>query len=376
MTDFRDRSKSLLEMATEASLEAIENAGAEEEDFDAIYFANMASGAFNSQTAVASAIADQLNLVPAGAHRIENGPASGGSAIRSAFMGVASGIQDLVLVVGAEKMSDVSGAIATDILASMNHPKAEYKHGVPMPGMGALFTRLYMEQYGVTEDQLAAAAVKNHTNATKNPKAQLRHKPATIQGVKDSIMIADPIRLYHTCPVTDGSAALVVCPADKAGEFTDKPIQIVGSGQATDIQALEEREDPLKLRSVEIAANEAFEMAGLKREDIDVIETHDAFITLELAEIEAAGFFQPGEAGKATLEGKTAIDGELPVNPSGGLKARGHAVGATGIAQAVEIITQLRSEAGERQVKDARTGFCCNFGGFGNNTVIHILRRM
>lgn len=376
MTDFGSRENSLTEMASEASLEAIRDAGAEDKDFDAIYFANMASGAFTSQTAVASALADRISLVPADAHRIENGPASGGSAIRSALMGIASGIQDLVLVVGSEKMSEVSGDVATDILASMNHPEAEYKHGVPMPGMGALFTRLYMENYGVTEDQLAAASAKNHFNATKNPKAQLGHKPAEPEGVKDSIMIADPIRLYHTCPVTDGSAALVLCSKDKAEELGAEPIQIAGSGQATDAQAVEEREDPLRLKSVEMAADEAFNMAGLDRDDVDVIETHDAFITLELAEIEAAGFFEPGEAGKATLEGKTKIDGELPVNPSGGLKARGHPVGATGIAQAVEIVTQLRGEAGERQVEGAETGFCCNFGGFGNNTVIHLLRRL
>ncbi|MBS3815578.1 MAG: acetyl-CoA acetyltransferase [Hadesarchaea archaeon] len=375
MTDLRERDKSLIEMASESSLQAISDAGAEDEEFDAIYFANMASGAFASQTAVASALADRISLVPAGAHRIENGPASGGSAIRSALMGIASGMQDLVLVTGSEKMSDVSGDVATDILASMNHPEAEYKHGVPMPGMGALFTRLYMEKYGVTEDHLAVASAKNHSNGTKNPKAQLRHKPAKMEGIKDSIMVADPIRLYHTCPITDGSAALVMCSKDKAEELGANYIKVVGSGQATDAQAVEEREDPLRLKSVKIAADEAFGMAELDRDDVDVIETHDAFITLELAQIEAAGFFEPGEAGEATLEGKTKIDGELPVNPSGGLKARGHPVGATGIAQAFEIVTQLREEAGERQVKGAKIGYCCNFGGFGNNTVIHLLRR-
>ncbi len=373
MTEFGRLDGNLTDIACDAALQAMHDANAEEKEFDALYFSNMASGAFNSQTAVASSIADRLSLLPADAHRIENGPASGGSGIRSALMGVASGFQDLVLVVGAEKMTDVSGDVATDILSSMNHPEAEYKHGVTMPGMGALYTRLYMKEYGVTEDEFAAAAAKNHINATKNPKAQLRHKEATIEGVKDSIMVADPIRLYHTCPVTDGAAALVLCPLDMVEEFSKKPVRILGSGQATDTMSLEERDNPLRLKSVEIASDEAFKMAGLSRKDIDIAEVHDAFITLELAELEAAGFFPAGKAGKATLEGKTKLDGEFPVNTSGGLKARGHPVGATGISQAVELVTQIRGEAGERQVKKAKNGFCCNFGGFGNNTVVHIL---
>lgn len=373
MSDFGSLEGDLTEIASDAALQAIKDADAEDENFDAVYLSNMASGAFNSQTAVASSVVDRLALLPADAHRIENGPASGGSGIRSALMGIASGLQDLVLVVGAEKMTDVGGNVATDILSSMNHPEAEYKQGVTMPGMGALYTRLYMEEYGVTEDELAAASAKNHSNATKNSKAQLKHKEATVEGVKDSIMVADPIRLYHTCPVTDGAAALVLCPVDVAESFSKKPVQIKGSGQATDTMSLEERDSPLRLKSVELASDEAFEMSGLERNDIDIAEVHDAFITLELAELEAAGFFSAGEAGKATLEGKTKIDGEFPVNTSGGLKARGHPVGATGVAQAVELVAQIRGEAGERQVKKAENGFCCNFGGFGNNTVVHVL---
>lgn len=373
MTDFKNKENGLVEMASEASLEAIRDSNTELEDFDAIYFANMASGVFNGQTGVASALADRISLLPADAHRIENGPASGGSAIRSAFMGVASGYQDLVLVTGSEKMTEVPRDTMADLLASLNHPEVEYKQGISIPGMAGMFTRLYMDQHGVTEEELAAVAVKNHSNAEKNPKAQYRGKSITVQEVKDSPMISDPLRLFHTCPVTDGAASLVLCRADAAKEYSDEPVDLVGSGQATDAQSLEEREDPLRLKSVEIAADEAFQMANLDPSDIEVVEIHDAFAVLELAELEAAGFFEPGEAGEATLDGKTSLGGELPVNPSGGLKARGHPVGATGVAQAVEVVNQLRNDSGERQVKNAERGLCCNFGGFGNNTVVHLL---
>ena len=376
MTKFaRPLPGSLMDIASEASLKAIDDAGVGDRDFDAVYFASMASGEFAHQTAAATALVDELGLIPAPAHRVENGPASGGSAIREAFLGIASGMYDLVLVTGAEKMSAVPGAVVTDVIATMAHHEAEYIHGVTFPGLAAMLTRLYMERYGLTEDQLAAVAVKNHENGSKNPYAQLSHKKATIEGVKDSVMVADPLRLYHVCPVSDGAASLVLCSAEKAGEFSGKPIKIVGIGQATDTHAVQEREDPTVLKAVQIASRQAFEMAGLEPKDIDVAELHDAFEILEIVESEDAGFFPKGEGGKAAEEGKTALDGELPINPSGGLKARGHPVGATGVAQVVELVWQLRGEAGERQVKDAKSAFALNFGGFGDNAVVTILRR-
>lgn len=375
ITNFGKLDKDLIEIATESSLRAINDSNLEKEDFDAVYFANMASGAFNNQTAVASALTDRLSLVPADAHRVENGPASGGSALRSALTAVGSGMQDLVLVTGAEKMTGVSGERASDILASMNHPKVEYKQGVTMTGMGGMYTRLYMEEFGVSGNELAAVSVKNHDNARKNPKAHFHDKRVTKGEVKNSKMIADPLRLYHISPVSDGAASLVVCPSEMAEDYVDRSVKIMGSGQATDFQSLEERKDPLLLESVGLATEEALEMAGVNREEIDVIETHDAFATLELAELEAAGFFEFGEAGKATTRGVTSLQGDLPVNPSGGLKARGHPVGATGVAQVVELFNQINGTAGKRQVENADLGFCCNFGGFGNNTVVHVLKR-
>ncbi|MEA1904633.1 MAG: thiolase domain-containing protein [Candidatus Hadarchaeota archaeon] len=375
MTKFaRPLPGSLMDIASEASLKAIDDAGVGDRDFDAVYFASMASGEFAHQTAAATALVDELGLIPAPAHRVENGPASGGSVIREAFLGIASGMYDLVLVTGAEKMSAVPGAVVTDVVATMAHHEAEYIHGVTFPGLAAMLTRLYMERYGLTEDQLAAVAVKNHENGSKNPYAQLSHKKATIEGVKDSVMVADPLRLYHVCPVSDGAASLVLCSAEKASEFSGKSIKIAGVGQATDTHAVQEREDPTVLKAVQIASRQAFEMAGLEPKDTDVAELHDAFEILEIAESEDAGFFPKGEGGKAAEEGKTALDGELPINPSGGLKAKGHPVGATGVAQVVELTWQLRGEAGERQVKAAKNAFALNFGGFGDNAVVTILR--
>ncbi len=376
MTKFaRPLPGSLMDIASKASLKAIEDAGASDQDFDAVYFASMASGEFAHQTAAATALVDELGLIPAPAHRVENGPASGGSAIREAFLGIASGMYNLVLVTGAEKMSTVPGKVVTDVISTMAHHEAEYVHGVTFPGLAAMLTRLYMVRYGLTENQLAAVAVKNHENGSKNPYAQLSHKKATIAGVKDSVMVADPLRLYHVCPVSDGAASLVLCSAEKAHEFSGKPIKIAGLGQATDTHAVQEREDPTVLKSVQNASRQAFEMAGLKPKDIDVTELHDAFAILEIVESEDAGFFPKGEGGKAAEEGKTALDGEIPINPSGGLKARGHPVGATGVAQVVELVWQLRGEAGERQVKGAKNAFALNFGGFGDNAVVTILRR-
>jgi acetyl-CoA C-acetyltransferase len=376
MTKFgRLDGKGLIDLLSEASLKAIDDADSENKDFDSVYVANFAAGELTHQTAIASALVDQLSLLPAAADRIENGPASGGSAVKNGFLAVASGVYDLVLVVGGEKMTHVDTDIITDIVATMSQPEAEYVHGVTLPSLAAMFTRLYMQRHGVTERDLALVAVKNHSNALKNPYAHLQ-KAATIEGVMNSVMVSDPLRLYHCCPISDGAAAVVLCPADQAKKYSDTPVRIAGFGQATDTHAVHEREDPTVLKAVQLASKRAFEMAKLNPGDIDVAELHDAFVILEIAESEDAGFFKKGEGAKALEEGKTALDGELPINPSGGLKARGHAIGATGVAQIVELTWQLRSEAGERQVRGAERAYCCNFGGFGNNVVAHVLEGM
>jgi len=377
MTKFgRLEGKDLMDLLAEASLKAIKDANVENKEIDAVYVGNMLSAAINHQTAIASSLVDRISIFPAAADKVENGPASGGSAVKNGFLAVASGVYDLVLVVGGEKMTSADTDVLTDYIATMTHPTAEYVHGITLPALAAMLMRIYMQRYGVTERHIAMVAVKNHKNGMKNPYAHI-HREITIEGAMQSVMISDPLRLYYTCPISDGAAAVILCPADKAEEYRDKPVKIIGVGQATDVQCVHEREDPAVLKSCRIAAEKAYKMAGITPKDIDVAEVHDAFEILELVESEDVGLFEKGKAHLAVEKGVTEIDGEMPINPSGGLKARGHPVGATGVAQIVELVWQLRGEAGERQIKkDAKRALACNFGGFGNNTVIHILEAM
>ena len=374
---------SLMDMLAYASLNALDDAGMGDQAVDAVYVANMGGGILQRQTAIASSLVDRLSLLPAAAETIENGPASGASALKNGVLAVASGYYDTVLVVGGEKMREVTGWRATDFVATMTHPLAEYIYGVTLPGMAGMFTRLYMERYGVTREHLVGVAVKNQEMGGLNPYAHVE-MAITRQGILDSPdsvvnnpPVADPLHLYDACPVSDGAAALILCPLEMAKKAKKTPVWIAGFGQATDTQTLQEREDPTDLKAVTLAAQQAYEMAKVKPGDIDLAELHDAFTILEIAESEHVGFFKKGEGGKAVAAGKTRLGGQIPINVSGGLKARGHPVGATGVAQVVDIVFQLRYEVGEaRQVKNAKTGLTVNFGGFGNNVLAFVLRRV
>lgn len=373
---------SLIEMMSEASLEAMEDAGTDE--IDAVFIANMGAGRINNQTALGSALIDYLNLFPAVGASIENGPASGATAARIGYMAITSGLHDIVMITGGEKMRVAPGPVVTDFISTMSHPEAEYIHGITFPSLGALVARLYFEKYGVTSEDLARIAIKNHSNALKNPKAHIQQK-ISMKGILTSReaklnnpIIADPLHLYDMCPVTDGAASIIICTLEKAKEITQKPlVKFAGTGQGMDTMSIHERKDPTYLKAVKEASDQAFTMAGLKREDIDFAEVHNAFEILELAQLESAGFFERGKAHHAVRKGETEITGRFPVNPSGGLKARGHPVGATGVAQLCELLWQLRGEAGERQIpNNPKHAYAVNFGGFGNNVVASILSRV
>ena len=371
---------SLVDMLATAGLRAMDDAGLGNRPVDAVYVGNMASGLFNHQVSVASALVDRLNLMPAAADRIENGPASGGSAIKNGYLAVASGYHDVVLVVGGEKMREVIGPKSTDIVASMTHPNAEYIYGVTLPAMAGMFARLYMDKYGVTRENMADVAIKNQSNGLLNPYAHIQMR-ITKEGILthpqahvNNPVVADPLHLYDCCPVSDGAAAVLLTTPEIAKKLKQPPISLAGVGQATDTHTLQEREDPTDLKAVTIAAEKAFKMAGIKPKDIDVAELHDAFTILEIAESEHVGFFKKGEGGKAVSAGETQIGGKLPINPSGGLKARGHPVGATGAAQVVELVWQLRGEAGERQVPNAKVGLAQTLG-LGGNATAAVLKR-
>ena len=381
-TQFGRAQWSLLKMMCEASHEALADAGAGDRRPDAVYVANMGAPRNNKMAGLASALVDRLNLYPAGAETIENGPASGASAVKHGLHAVASGMCDLVLVCGGERMQEVNNFEATEFVSYLSHRYAEYVYGVTLPALAGLFARLYMERHGVRPEHLAMVAIKNHANGAKNPRAHLRI-PVTMEGIltgpdahNNNPWIADPLRFFDCCPVSDGASAVLLAPAAMAKEFKPTPVRIAGMGQATDTHAVHERPDPTELTAVRLASEQALRMAGLKPKDIHVAELHDAFTILEIAESEEAGFFPKGQGHKALERGETKIGGRLPINPSGGLKARGHPVGNTGVSQIVELVRQLRGEAGDYQVpNDPRNGFAVNFGGFGNNVLATVLTR-
>ncbi len=368
--------KNLLDLLCDASLQAIENSNTNDKDFDAVYVSCMLAETLNHMTAIASAVVDRIGLIPAAADHVKNGPASGGSAIKNAFYSITSGACDMVLVVGAEKMTHITTpGLITSAVATLTHHNAERVHGVSLPSLAGMLTRTYMEKYNVPKEWITSIAVKNHKNGMNNPYAHFQ-KEITLEKALASPIIADPLRLYDICPISDGGAAMVLCSAEIAKKFCDTPILITGVGQATDTHIVYEREDLTVLKALQICSKQAYSMAKKTPEDIDVCEAHDAFTILEAIQSEDLGFFKKGEGAKAAYEGLTEIGGVIPINPSGGLKARGHPLGATGVAQVVELVWQLRGEAGKRQIEGAETGITCNFGGFGNNILSILVERM
>jgi acetyl-CoA C-acetyltransferase len=364
--------KSLRTIYVETALLALEDAGLDH--IDSMYVGSMSSGLFVGQEHLASLLSDYLGQNPVPAARVESACASGGLALRMGFIEVASGMSDFVLVSGIEKMTDVSGYEATYALGTAADQEYEGYHGITFPGLYALIARAHMEKYGTTREQLAMVAVKNHRNGSLNPLAQYPYQ-ISVESVLNSVLVADPLRVLDCSPITDGAAALVLCPADKAREMKKPVIKIIGSGQATDTIALSSRKDITWLESTFQAAKRAYDMAGKKPKDLDVIEVHDCFTIAEICVLEALGVVEKGKGGEATEQGLTSLEGKIPVNTSGGLKSKGHPVGATGIAQVIEIVKQLREEAGKRQIKGAKIGLTQNMGGSGGSSLVHIFER-
>lgn len=384
-TKFGKSNVPFIDMACDAALQAMDDAGAKtgrKNVIDQVFLGTMAAGMVQRISGLASAVVDTLNLRPAMAETIENGPASGASAVKLGVYAIASGACDCVLVVGAEGMRAVTGWEGTDFVATMLHPEAEYKYGITLPSFAGLFTRLCMDKYGVTSRDLSIVSVKNHANACLNPNAHIK-AIVKLERITDeriinatNPLVADPLRQYDMCPVSDGAAAVLLVAKDKQEElgFGDKKfVRIAGVGSATDTHVVANREVPTDLLAVRLSAQMAYKMAGVGPEDIDVAELHDAFQILEIEESEEVGLFPRGTGHLAAREGKTEIHGEMPINTSGGLKAKGHPLGATGVSQIVELVKQLRGEAGERQVPGAKTALAINFGGFVNNVVATVL---
>jgi acetyl-CoA C-acetyltransferase len=362
--------KSLRDIFVEAALLAIEDAGVER--IDSMVVGCMSSGLFAGQEHISSLLADYLGAAPIPATRVETACASGGAAFRTGFIEVASGMSDIVLVGGVEKMTDVGGDEATYALGTAADQEYEGFNGVTFPGLYAMIARRHMHDFGTTRQQLAQVAVKNHENGSQNPLAQFRMR-ITVEQVMNSVMIADPLRILDCSPITDGAATAILCPVKMATKMGKPLIKVTGSGQATDTIALHDRDDLTSQNSTIKAAEIAYKMAGKKPEDIDLAEVHDCFTIAEICITEALGFVERGRGGSFVESGATAVGGKIPVNTSGGLKSKGHPVGATGVAQIYEIVHQLRGEAGERQVENAKVGLTQNMGGSGGSAVVHIL---
>ena len=360
--------KSIKDIFVEAALMAIEDAGVKE--IDSMYVGAMSSGLFVGQEHIGAVMADYLGVAPIPATHVESACASGGVSFRQAYLEVASGASDIVLAGGVEKMTD--GADVTEALATAADQEYEVYHGVTFPGLYAMIANAHMHQYGTTRKQLASVAVKNHRNGSKNPNAQFRSE-VTLEQVLNSTRVADPLGLLDCSPVSDGGAAVIVASMDVAKKLKKKPIRIIASAQASDTIALHSRPSFTTIGSVVRAAEKAYKLAGIKPKDINFCEVHDCFTIAEIVVTEDLGFFKKGKGGEAAEKGLTAIGGKIPINTSGGLKSKGHPVGATGIAQIIELYEQLSGKAGERQVKNARIGMAQNMGGSGASCVIHIL---
>jgi len=369
--------KSFRQLIAEAGAKAIFDSGISGKEIDALFIGSMSAGRFVGQEHVGALVADCAGFshmhIPA--TRVESACASGGVALRQGYLAVASGMNDIVVVGGVEKMTDVVESEAINILAMGLDQEWEAFFGVTFPGIYAMIATKHMHDYGTTREQLAQVAVKNHANGALNPNAQFR-KAISLESVTKAPMVAYPLGMLDCSPLSDGAAAVVLCAAEKAKKYTQKPVKITGSGQASDMLPLHGRKDICTFEATVHAAKKAYNQAKVEPKDIDVAEVHDCFTIAEILAIEDLGFVKKGEGGKAIDKKITTLGGQIPVNTSGGLKAKGHPIGATGVAQIAEIVMQLRGDAAERQVKDAKIGLAHNVGASGASCAVHIMEAM
>ncbi len=366
---------SFRDLIFEAAYMALEDAKMEGKDLQAIYGGTMAPGRLVGQEHVGALIADQLGLNPIPSTRVEAACASGSVALRNAYLAIASGMHDIVAVGGVEKMTDVSTEEVSFALGGAGDQEWELFLGATFPGIYALMARRHMKEYGTTEEQMASCSVKNHKNASKNRFAQYQNE-ITIENVMNSAPVATPLKLLDCSPITDGAASVILCAADKAKKFTDTPVEIIASAQASDALALSNRASLTELAATKNAAKTAFHQAKLTHKDVQIAEVHDCFSIAEIMAIEDLGFCKKGEGGKFSADGNTALNSKISINTSGGLKGCGHPVGATGVKQAVEIYWQMQGRAEGRQVQNAEIGLTHNVGGSGATAVVHLYKRM
>ena len=362
--------RSARELAASTILEAMEQAGIQKAD--AIYVGNALSGELTGQENVAALVADFAGLTGTEAIRVEAAGASGGAAVRLGYLAVASGVQDTAIVTGVEKMSDLTGPSVEEALATSTDEEYEAIHGLSLVALNALVMRRYMHQFDVERRDFAQFSVNAHRNAANNPYAMFR-RPITVEQFEKSRLVADPIGLLDSAGDGDGAATIILCSEEDAGGRANSSVEIIGSALATDAVALHDRSNPLFLRAVYDSAQKAYEQAGVGPEQIDIFELHDASAILAALSLEASGFASEGQGVRLAMQGEIALEGSIPICTMGGLKGRGYPVGAAGVYQVVELVQQLRGEAGANQV-DARLGMAQSIGGTGATAVTHILK--
>ncbi|MFX0167991.1 MAG: thiolase domain-containing protein [Candidatus Hodarchaeota archaeon] len=364
----------LRELFAKAAHEALEEAGLAPKDVDAAFIGNLSADQFNRQTHIAPLMADFAGMKGIPVTKCEAACASSATALRAAILAIESGHHEVVMAAGVEKMTDLPTPGVIETLAMAADQVFEAQPGITFPGIFAVLAVAHMAKYGTTKEQLAAVAVKNHANAVHNPLAQYQ-KEITMEKALSSRMVAWPLGLFDCSPITDGAAAVILTRTKKARKFTDTPVKIIASAQANDTMNLCDRTDLTSLYAARTAAHRAYQQARIGPKDIDFAEVHDCFTIAEIIATEDLGFFKPGQGGPAVEDGRTQIHGEVAINTSGGLKAKGHPVGATGVAQIIEAYHQLRDEAGKRQVDDPNYGLLHNVGGTGATCAIHICER-
>jgi acetyl-CoA C-acetyltransferase len=367
---FPDRD--LRSLAVEAGQTCLADAHVSPSKIEAFYVGNFAGPSFVGQNHLAPYIAGAMGITGVPCTRFEAACASSGSAFFHAVSAVGAGLYDLALVTGVEKMTSQTTPKVTEILAGAGDMCGEGRAGATFPALFAMIARRHMYQYGTTREQMAAVAVKNHANGAKNPLAHMR-KVITMEQALNGKPIAEPLTVFDCSLISDGAAAVLIAPLERAAEFNPDPVRVLGIAQTSDQVALDQKDDITMFRAVKEAALKAYKMAGVTAKDIQFAELHDCFTIAEIIATEDLGFVEKGQGGPYVLEGRTCIKGERPINTSGGLKSKGHPVGATGVAQICDVALQIRGEAGERQVARHSLGLAQNLGGSGATAVVTIL---
>jgi len=379
MTKFSGKQeKTCVELFAEAAMDAINEANLKPKDIQALFLGNVLGDFSEGQGQPQAFAADYIGASNIPANKYEGACASASAAARDAFMWVASGFYDIVLAGGTETAAKMGTPLATRTFAMGSDSRYEYPSGITFPAVFAMLAHLYAKKYGIPleklKQQMAQVSVNSHYYGARNPKAHFQ-KEITMDKVLDGFVVCQPLQLLDCCPFSDGGSAIVLASEEKAKKLTDKPVYVIGVGQASAGNLPSQKEYLPRIRSRELSAKQAYDMAGLSPRDIDVCELHDCFSIATLIALESLGFFEYGKAGEAVEKGETKLGGKIPINISGGLKSKGHPIGATGTAQIYEIVKQLRGECGERQVEGAKIGMTDTLGGDGGTLCNLILER-